>query len=37
MRDQLLAAKAGFPSNFNADHLHQIFNVFIPALAPPGK
>jgi AcrR family transcriptional regulator len=37
MRDQLLATKTGFPSHFNADHLHQIFDVIIPALAPPGK
>ena len=34
MRDQLLAAKTGFPSRFTAADLHHIFDVLIPALAP---
>jgi len=34
MRDQLLAAKTGFPSRFDAADLHQIFDVLIAALAP---
>ena len=34
MRDQLLAAKTGFPSRFTAADLHQIFDVLIAALAP---
>jgi AcrR family transcriptional regulator len=37
MRDQLLAAKTGFPSRFTSADLHQIFDVLIPALAPTQK
>jgi AcrR family transcriptional regulator len=34
MRDQLLAAKTGFPSRFATADLHQIFDVLVAALAP---
>jgi AcrR family transcriptional regulator len=37
MRDQLLAAKTGFPSRYTAEDLHQIFDVLIPALAPSSQ
>ncbi len=37
MRDQLLAQKTGFPSKISSADLRQIFDVLLPALAPPNK
>jgi AcrR family transcriptional regulator len=35
LRDQMLAEKSDFPSHYTTADLHQIFNVILPALAPP--
>lgn len=34
LRDQLLAERAGFPSNAKVSDLRQLFEAVIPALAP---